>query len=116
MKVMTGLVFLCLASLFASGCGKALVGHWRGVEVSGGDKSQFAFGTMEFNEDGTFKGIATLDGERKALAGTYKYDGFRLKLSTQEGLQTYWSTYNAFGPSLSVKREGVKAKIERVGK
>ena len=116
MNARTQLAVLAVALLCLTGCGKTLLGHWKGVEVSGGDKSQFSFGTMEFNDDGTFKGIATIDGQKKALAGTYHYDGLRLKLNTQQGLHKYWTFYNFLGPSLSLKHQGLKAKIERVGK
>ena len=108
------LVGVCLLAL--AGCGKMLVGQWRGVDVTGGDKSKFGFGIMEFNEDGTFKGVGTLDGEKESLAGTYSFDGFKLKLNTQETEQAYWSTYNMFNKSLTIKHDDLKARLERIGK
>jgi len=99
------------------GCARKLTGHWRGVEVKGGDRRVFSLGTMEFNEDDTFKGVATIDGQGHTVAGTYRFDGMRLKLETPEGLYDYpVSNYNMFKKTLTVKRDGVKAKIERVGK
>ncbi|MFQ6049021.1 MAG: hypothetical protein ACE5K7_06625 [Phycisphaerae bacterium] len=108
---LAGALLLC-----ASGCGRILVGQWKGVEVAGGDKTKFSFGTAEFNEDGTFKAIATIDRKRQNLAGTYTFDGFRLKLLTNQGEQVYPALYNVFERSLTLKHQGVKAKVERVGK
>ena len=108
------LVGVCLLAL--AGCGKMLVGQWRGVDVTGGDKSKFGFGIMEFNEDGTFKGVATFDGEKEPLAGTYNFDGLKLKLNTQETERVYWSTYNMFSKSLTIEHDDLKARLERIGK
>jgi hypothetical protein len=106
-----GLALLCMA-----GCGRLLVGHWKGADLANQDKTVFSFATMQFNEDGTFKGVATLEAKNQDLAGTYQFDGFKLKLDTQQGRQEYWASYNMFGPDLLVKHDHNKAKLERVGK
>ena len=109
--VAVGFGLLCVA-----GCGRLLVGHWKGVDLPNQDKTVFSFATMQFNDDATFKGVATLEAKKQDLAGTYAFDGFKLKLDTQQGRQEYWATYNMLGPDLVIKHDHNKAKLERVGK
>lgn len=108
---------LVLVVTCVGGCSGKLVGHWRGVDVTGGDRQAFSLGMMAFEEDGTFEGIATLDGQKHELAGTYRFDGMHLTLDTDNGQYRYRvCSYNAIKPKMVVQRGKTKAKIVRVGK
>lgn len=66
------------------GCGGALVGHWRTVEVVP-NKDVFCIDDATFNRDGSFTATTTLDGKTTRESGTYRFNGFKLTLQPQAG-------------------------------
>ena len=95
-----------------SGCGRALVGTWRTESIEPPESARnFELATVTFNEDGTFTSAATSKGQSRQDSGTYRFDGFSLKLETRDGkARTYGAMVNSFTHKLEMttKFEGKK--------
>ncbi len=117
MRTMIPVVMVLLAVSLTGCANKNIVGHWRGIKVDGGNPRTFSIGTIEFKEDNTFGGIITVNEKKDTLDGTYRFNGMSLTLDTAGGVHKYpISRHNAFKHTITFKHNGIKAKIERVGK
>ncbi len=83
-----------LASL--TGCGGALTGHWKMVEVVP-SKQVFNIDDADFRSDGTFTATITIEGQTNRDTGTYKFDGFKLTFQPQAGGRRSYNAMLKFG-------------------
>lgn len=101
-----------------SGCARTLVGTWQSEEVNPPENAaHFNLAKVTFNEDGTFTASATYGGQNKQDTGTYKFDGFKLTLNTNEGkVREYAASYNIFTSKLkaTASHEGQKTTVTLV--
>ena len=111
------LIVACVLTIGLGGCqAKHLTGRWRGVAMEGNDPRVFSVGRIEFKQDGSFNGIITVDDKRRTLEGYYRYDGLALTLTTTDGVERYPVVDRTFFKrALTLKRDGVTTRIERVG-
>lgn len=79
-----------------SGCGGALVGHWRAIEVVP-NREVFCFDDATFNRDGTFTATTTNEGKTTTESGRYRFNGFKLTLHPQAGGRRTFNALLQFG-------------------
>ncbi|MGD8450355.1 MAG: lipocalin family protein [Phycisphaerae bacterium] len=79
-----------------SGCGGAIAGHWRAVEVVP-NREAFCVDDATFNRDGTFTATVTTDGKTTEESGRYSFSGFKLTLRPDAGGRRAYNALLKFG-------------------
>jgi hypothetical protein len=74
---------------------------------------KFNLARVTFNDDMTFTCSAAYDGKTQQSAGTWSFDGFKLKLTTKDGKELVYNATYYMNGKLVVSRdiEGQKAKV-----
>ncbi len=105
--------FLALAFLVAAtGCSSSLVGAWENTSEQKGES--FYITNATFKDNGDYVATAKQGGEDVRLAGTYEFDGFKLKLKTAgKPERTYGATFIMMGPSLELRNGDQKQTLKK---
>lgn len=107
MRRLATLFLASLAVVALVGCNDMLNGSWTTKEVKPPENADnFTIGRITFEKaDGQYmySSTASYGGQEEASKGTYSYDGFNLKLTTDTGKErVYPTTYNSFTSTLHV--------------
>lgn len=101
--------------LLTVGCTSNLVGTWKSESVVPADAAKhFNIAEAKFDRDNTFSVTSKYGDKIQTSTGTYKYDGFTLKLTTTDGKELkYGCTYMMMGPKLEIRKthEGKTVKV-----
>ena len=93
------------------GCQGVIVGSWHMVECTP-NKDVFCVDDADFRRDGTFAAMMTIEGRTAREVGTYRFNGFKLRLRPQAGGER---TFNATRrpTSLEVTRGSSKVVLRK---
>lgn len=108
----TGAVVCVLgAVLLSTGCNSVLVGTWKATEEPKGEG--FALTTATFKDDGTYTAMAKRADETVKLAGTYDFNGAKLKLKTPGKPDRDYGATFILGGTLDLRSDGQKQTLKK---
>ncbi|MCH8804770.1 MAG: hypothetical protein IH986_01610 [Planctomycetes bacterium] len=81
--LIAGAVFAALLPALG-GCQGVIVGEWQMVQCTP-NREVFCIDEAVFRRDGTYAATTTIEGRTTREIGTYKFNGFTLKLRPQTG-------------------------------
>lgn len=84
-------ILLTSLSLAASGCGRAISGHYELIRATP-NPDDFAMDDVDFTRDGRYTALVTLGGRTSRENGSYEFNGYKLTLRPAGGGQR---KYNA---------------------
>lgn len=99
--------------VFLTGCNAVIQGNWKTIEVIPGEAGkEFKIATAQFNSDGTYVAVSQYGDKKKMGKGSYSFNGFQLKLKTNEGKELTYGCMKVWD-KLEVRRqhEGQTVKV-----